>query len=65
LNCTFLGHSIVVAVVIVGAQFTDIVVRFVLRHVLRQKLRCCKMIIQHVLSQFTKFVLGDPNIFWM
>ena len=44
-----------------GAWFTDIVLRFKTCHkiILWQKLRCHKMILRHILSQFTKSVLGD------
>ena len=54
-------HRYIVLYWFTEAAFTNSVVRSVLRHVLGLwwKLRCLKMILRHVLSQFTKFVLVD------
>jgi len=49
-----------------GARFTDIILRIYPKTchkiILWQKLRCHKMILRHILSKFTKFVLGDRKI---
>jgi len=42
-----------------GSWFTDNVIRFIIRYIWRQKLRCHKIILWHVISEFTETVFYD------
>ena len=42
-----------------GTQFTDDVLRFIMRYILQQKLRCPEIILGRVVSEFTEIVFHD------
>jgi len=48
-----------------GAKFTNIVVRHVVSHiiVITHQLRCHKIILRHVVNEFTEFIFNDCNFF--